>query len=60
LKEAQKVKEIESKTNHDVKSVEYYIKDSLDICKKKVFENNSWGITLFERICPFSLYIRRY
>ena len=28
--EAQKVKEIEATTNHDVKAVEYYIKDQLD------------------------------
>jgi adenylosuccinate lyase len=30
LKEAKKIKEIESITNHDVKAVEYYIKEALD------------------------------
>jgi len=30
LDDAQKIKEIEKKTNHDVKAVEYFIKDKLD------------------------------
>ena len=32
LKGAERVKEIESVTNHDVKAVEYYIKEQLDKC----------------------------
>ncbi len=31
LKDAEKIKEIEKKTNHDVKAVEYFIKDKLDL-----------------------------
>ncbi len=30
IKDAQKIKDIEKKTNHDVKAVEYFIKDELD------------------------------
>ena len=30
--EAQKVKEIERTTNHDVKAVEYFIKEAFDYC----------------------------
>lgn len=30
LKEAERVKEIESETNHDVKAIEYYIKEKMD------------------------------
>lgn len=39
--EAEKVKEIEDKTKHDVKAVEYYLKDKFDsheaLKKKKEF-----------------------
>ena len=31
LKDAEKIKEIEKKTNHDVKAVEYFIKEKLDL-----------------------------
>lgn len=30
IKEAQRVKEIESKTNHDVKAIEYYVREKLE------------------------------
>ena len=40
---AKRVKAIESETNHDVKSVEYYIKEKLDLSKffklEPVFHN---------------------
>ncbi|MCF6300782.1 MAG: adenylosuccinate lyase [Proteobacteria bacterium] len=39
LKEAQKVKDIEATTNHDVKAIEYYIKNSLS--ENKSLEKNT-------------------
>lgn len=36
LKGAEKVKEIESVTNHDVKAIEYYIKEQLDKCTQSI------------------------
>lgn len=32
INDAQKIKDIEDKTNHDVKAVEYYLKEELDKC----------------------------
>jgi adenylosuccinate lyase len=40
LKDAQKVKEIEKRTNHDVKAVEYFIKDRLE--KEGLQELKEW------------------
>src|SRR6476469_5156085 len=33
LEDAQKIKQIEKITNHDVKAVEYFLKESLEKCK---------------------------
>lgn len=62
LKDAQRVKDIESKTNHDVKAVEYFIKeklkDSVDLaehlefvhfaCTSEDINNLAYGLMLLE------------
>ncbi len=41
IKEIQEVKKIESKTNHDVKAVEYFLKEKAKKSKNKILENKS-------------------
>ena len=53
--DAQRVKEIESITNHDVKAVEYYIKERIDAFSGISGESGSSGMSAFKEFIHFGL-----
>ena len=53
--DAQRVKEIEAITNHDVKAVEYYIKERIDAFSGISGESDSSGMSAFKEFIHFGL-----
>ena len=53
--DAQRVKEIEAITNHDVKAVEYYIKERIDAFSGISGESGSSGMSAFKEFIHFGL-----
>ena len=53
--DAQRVKEIESITNHDVKAVEYYIKERIDAFSGISGESGLFGMSAFKEFIHFGL-----
>ena len=53
--DAQRVKEIEAITNHDVKAVEYYIKERIDVLSGYSGESGISGMSRFKEFIHFGL-----
>ena len=53
--DAQRVKEIEAITNHDVKAVEYYIKERIDVLSGYSGESGISGLSRFKEFIHFGL-----